>query len=217
MNNGVMLSPRNNQPRKMPTTGWAKNVSEAAPASRMANALFHRIIANAVDMTPRKSTPPITPGLISPTPAVDNSHAPAGSTTGRPPTKAIRLNERTSRLCVILRTSTEYKAHVIAAPNNSRLPRNNSGFNCAERGSITVTTPQDASRSATRLSSVIFALSSIHANSSTKADVVDVTSEPFAADESFVARNCRLNETPYPTIPTPTTCRNCRRENFGKP
>jgi hypothetical protein len=32
-NNGVMLSPRNSQPRNVPTTGCAKNVSDAIPAS----------------------------------------------------------------------------------------------------------------------------------------------------------------------------------------
>jgi len=32
---------------------WAKKVSEATPASNMANALFHKNIARAVEMMPR--------------------------------------------------------------------------------------------------------------------------------------------------------------------
>ena len=54
-------------------------------------------LANAVEMIPRNSTPPITPRLISPVPIVCHSQAPRGMVTGSPPTKAIRLNASTSR------------------------------------------------------------------------------------------------------------------------
>jgi len=61
MNKGVIFSPRKNQPRRVPTTGWAKNVSDAAVAGNCAKAKFHRNIATAVEIMPRKRIPPITP------------------------------------------------------------------------------------------------------------------------------------------------------------
>src|SRR5215213_8550076 len=105
----------------------------------------------------------------------------------------------------------------MAAPKSNMLPRNNSGFSWAERGSITATTPSVARASEVTRSGVIFSLSNSAAKTSTKAGVAEVTREPFAAVDNLVPRNCRLNEIPYPTKPTPSTCQYCFREMLGKP
>ena len=75
---------------------------------------------------------------------------------------------------------------MIAAPINERFPRNSSGFNCAERGSITAITPSVARTSDVNRSAVILSLSTNAAKSSTNEGVAEVNSEPFAAVESLV-------------------------------
>src|SRR6266498_2595732 len=96
-------------------------------------------------------------------------------------------------------------------------PRNISGLSCAERGSITATTPSVARNKASSLRGVIFSLSSSQANNSTNAGVADVTKDPLPALDSFVPKNCKLSDMPYPTKPTPRTCHDCLREIDGKP
>ena len=59
---GVIFSPRKYAPRRVPTTGWAKKVSEARLAFTKAKAEFHRNMASAVDMIPINSTPASTAG-----------------------------------------------------------------------------------------------------------------------------------------------------------
>ena len=67
-NKGVTVSPRKIAPKIVPTTGWAKKDSEAKLASRRAKAVFHRYMARAVAIMPRKRIPAITPRVISPNP-----------------------------------------------------------------------------------------------------------------------------------------------------
>lgn len=61
---GVISSPKKNQPRSVPTTGWAKKVNEATEAGRCANAKFHRNMASAVEMMPRNRIPRMMPVVI---------------------------------------------------------------------------------------------------------------------------------------------------------
>ena len=63
---GVMCSLKKRTLSRIPTTGWAKKVSEAAPASNTANAVFHKYIARAVEIIPRNKMPPTTPMLMVP-------------------------------------------------------------------------------------------------------------------------------------------------------
>jgi hypothetical protein len=65
-NKGVMCSLKKRTLSRVPTTGCAKNVSEAAPASSTEKAVFHKYIARAVEMIPRNKMPPTTQTLIVP-------------------------------------------------------------------------------------------------------------------------------------------------------
>jgi hypothetical protein len=57
VNKDPMFSCRKIMPRAVPTTGWAKKVREATPASRIAKAVFQRYIARAVEIIPRNKIP----------------------------------------------------------------------------------------------------------------------------------------------------------------
>lgn len=188
-NSGVMISSRKITPKIVPTIGWAKKVNEAMFASRRANALFHKYIARAVAIKPRKRIPAMTPRVISPIPSVDISHALKAMLVGNPPTNATKLTVRTSTSLVTLRTRTEYRAHVRAAATRLKFPKKRDESSSAVRGSITARTPRDAMNRAIILLNVIFSPRIGAAKMRINAGVAEVTRDPFEADDRFVPTN----------------------------
>ena len=188
-NKRVMCSFKNKTASKVPTTGWAKNVSDAAPASNTAKAVFHRYIARAVEMMPMNKMPPAIPGLIFPKWCVANSQPLKGRQTGKPPIKAISVVDRTSVSRVTFRMRTEYSAQVKAAATRQTFPQKKEGERDEFPGLITATTPAVATTSANRRFRVIFSESKREANIKTKAGAAEVTSHPLAAVDRFVPTN----------------------------
>ncbi len=95
-----------------------------------------------------------------------------------------------------LRTNTEYNAHVNAAANKLRFPRNKVDEKLAVRGSITAITPAVAATNAMTRRGVVCSRSRNGANNKTKAGVADVTNEPLEAVDSFVPTNWNPKEMP---------------------